>query len=275
MSTEVEGLSNKILAKIESEIGKVKDVDKRRRLLRFIVAAMSSIPWIGGIFSASTALQSEIEQAKTNELYNSWLLEHQNKIEDLGLTIQEILERFDSLGDVINDRIESEEYLQIVTKAFRTWDKSDTNDKREIIRNLIANATAINLCSDDVIRLFIDWIEKYHESHFYVIKFIYLNHGITRGEIWDRIYSSRPKENSAEADLYKLLIRDLSTGGVIRQHRPIDYNGNFIKKPSTKNKSNKSRIMKSAFDTTEHYELTELGSKFVHYCMEDIVKRIE
>ena len=273
MSNQVKGTSNKILAKVEAELGKITDEDKRRRLLRFIVAAMSSIPWIGGLFSASTALHSEIEQAKSNELFNSWLEEHQNKIGELGLTIQEIIERFDSLGDIINERLESEEYLQIVTKAFRTWDKSDTIDKRQIIRNLIANSAAINLCSDDVIRLFIDWIERYHESHFYVIKFIYLNHGITRGEIWDRIYPNRPREDSAEADLYKLLIRDLSTGGVIRQHRPTDYSGNFIKKaPSRKGKS---RTMKSAFDTTEPYELTELGAKFVHYCMEDIVKRIE
>jgi hypothetical protein len=32
--------------------------------------------------------------------------------------------------------------------------------------------------------------------------------------------------------------------------------------------------MKSAFDTDEPYELTELGRQFVHYAMTDVVPRL-
>ncbi len=45
-----------------------------------------------------------------------------------------------------------------------------------------------------------------------------------------------------------------------------------IVKKSTK--SSKSGILKSAFDNQEQYELTELGSQFVHYTMQDVVTQI-
>lgn len=274
MSEKPDIISNEILAKIEVELSKIKDGEKKRRITRFIIAALSSIPWIGGFLSASSSMHSEIEQSKNNEIYELWLQEHQSKIEELGKTIADILARFESFGDRINERLQSEEYLEIVRKGFRIWDKSDTTDKRDFIRRLLANSVATNLCSDDVIRLFLDWIEKYHESHFYVIKYIYQDLGITRGRIWDKIYGTRPREDSAEADLYKLLFRDLSTGGVIRQHRPVNYMGQYVKKAAPK-KRGSSSTLKSAFDNIEPYELTKLGSQFVHYCMEDVVPQIE
>jgi hypothetical protein len=76
--------------------------------------------------------------------------------------------------------------------------------------------------SDDVVRMFIDWISQYSELHFQVIGAIYNSGGITRGAIWRKIGKGRVREDSADADLYKLLFRDLSTGGVIRQNRETD-----------------------------------------------------
>ena len=35
-----------------------------------------------------------------------------------------------------------------------------------------------------------------------------------------------------------------------------------------------TRVMKSAFDDVEQYELTELGNQFVHYTMNEVVPRI-
>lgn len=104
---------------------------------------------------------------------------------------------------------------------------------------------------------------------------IYNSDGITRGEIWDRLGKGRPRENSAEADLYKLLFRDLSTGGVVRQHRQTDYAGNFIKKKRPKRAGSTDPRMKSAFDDEEGYELTALGQQFVHYAMTEITPKIE
>ena len=83
------------------------------------------------------------------------------------------------------------------------------------------------------------------------------------------------REDSAEADLYRLLIRDLSTGGVIRQHRRTTHDGRFLKQKATGRKRSSSGTMESAFEATKQYELTELGKQFVHYTMSEVVQRIE
>lgn len=144
-----------------------------------------------------------------------------------------------------------------------------------MLKKLITNAGAITLAPDDLIRLFIHWIDQYHETHFLVIKEIYKNQPITRGQIWDRIHGSRPRDNSAEADLFRYLIRDLSTGGVIRQQRETDAYGHFIKKDSRgQSRDAANHTMESAFENTKPYVLTELGKQFVHYVMEDVVSQI-
>lgn len=57
------------------------------------------------------------------------------------------------------------------------------------------------------------------------------------------------REDSAEADLFRLLVRDLSTGGVIRQHRETTGSGEFVRKvPARRPKGSGTRLMKSAFD---------------------------
>jgi putative transposase len=95
---------------------------------------------------------------------------------------------------------------------------------------LFGNAAASRLTSDDVVRMFIDWISHYSEMHFQVISAVYNNDGISRGEAWRKIGRGAVREDSADADLYKLLFRDLSTGGITRQHRAVDYYGNFREK---------------------------------------------
>jgi len=67
---------------------------------------------------------------------------------------------------------------------------------------------------------FFDWLDSYHEAHFAVIREIHKNQGPTRHDIWVAVYGDQlPREDSAKADLYRMLIRDLSRGGVIRQAR--------------------------------------------------------
>lgn len=123
--------------------------------------------------------------------------------------------------------------------------------------------------------MFIDWIGQYSALHFKVIGAIYNSRGISRGAIWRKIGKGQVREDSADVDLYKLLIRDLSTGGVIRQHRETDYHGNFISKPATKRSAGGgSRVLTSAFDEEDMYELTELGQHFVHYAMTELTSRI-
>jgi hypothetical protein len=86
---------------------------------------------------------------------------------------------------------------------------------------------------------------------------------------------SAPREDSSEADLFRYLIRDLSTGGVIRQERETDGFGNFLKKERTARSSyGATNVMESSFEDTKPYVLTALGKQFVHYVMDDVVPQI-
>jgi len=135
----------------------------------------------------------------------------------------------------------------------------------------------LDVVSDDVVSLFVDWLQNYSEFHFVVIGELYHNPGATRGQIWSNLGKGTVREDSAEADLFRLLVRDLSAGGIIRQHRETDYAGNFIaKRPQSGRPASRvaGRTMKSAFDDGEQYELTALGQQFVHYAMTELTLKI-
>ena len=52
-----------------------------------------------------------------------------------------------------------------------------------------------------------------------LIRINFVNLGFTRYDIWAEMYGEElPREDSAEADLFKYVIRELSTVGVIRKH---------------------------------------------------------
>ena len=103
-------------------------------------------------------------------------------------TLATIVERFQNLDDTIDERTQSREYLQLVRQAFRIWDGASTEEKRRYVVNVITNAAGTRLCSEDVIRLFLDWLNLYHESHFSVIRTIHAQPDVSRFEIWDSIY---------------------------------------------------------------------------------------
>ncbi len=156
------------------------------------------------------------------------------------------------------------------------WTVIDDIDNNQVdlgIRRCLANAAATKLCSDDVVRLFIRWIDKYDESHFAVIRVLYHNRGATRAFIWDQIHGEEVREDSAEADLFKLLIFDLNTGHVIRQIRDKTIDGRFLAQRRQGGSSRKT-VLESAFENTKPYELTELGSQFVHYVMNEVVQQV-
>jgi hypothetical protein len=201
----------------------------------------------------------------------------EDEIREKQKTILEIAARLDIHDEKIQQRIESKEYQSLLKKTFREWSGAESEDKRTYIRNILANAAASKMTSDDVVRLFIDWLRDYSELHFTVIGVIYSHSadGITRGGVWNELGKGHVAENSAEADLFKLLFRDLSTGSVIRQHREVDYYGNFVTKaPQRRAKGSGQKPLTSAFDDEESYELTELGKQFVHYAMSDLPMKI-
>jgi hypothetical protein len=236
------------------------------------------VPFAGGLFSAAAGAWSEHEQEKVNSFFKHWLKMLEDEIKEKEKTILEIMTRLDIHDEKTSKRIESKEYQSLLKKTFREWSGAESEDKRTYIRNILANAAASSLTSDEVVRLFIDWLATYSELHFKVIGVIYRHQsgGISRGGVWSELGKEAVPENSADADLFKLLFRDLSTGGVIRQHREVDYYGNFIPKISQRRpKGSGPKPITSAFDEDDNYELTELGKQFVHYAMTDLPLKIE
>ncbi len=260
--------------RLRAELEKATPSDRRRILEKFLLAALGSIPWVGGFLSAAASYKTEEPSLHANELQTRWLEEHEHKTEQLRADLAEISKRFENLGPQVDSRIQSEEYLALVRRAFRVWDRADTEEKRGYVRNLVANAAGTRICSDDVLRLFIDWLDTYHEVHFSVIREIYKQQRTSRFLIWDSIYGELPREDSAEADLFRLLIRDLSTGGVIRQERETNLAGQFLRKKVPRRHGNLPSTLESAFEENKIYVLTELGKQFVHYTMNEVVRRL-
>lgn len=251
------------------------DGRKSGKYSRILLAALSGIPWVGSFLGAAGTMSAEIENEQVSELQRLWLQEHQAKLQRLGATLAAIVDQLDGFGEELQERIQSDEYISLVRKGFRSWDQAETEEKREFVRKLLANAGGTKLCPDDLVRLFIAWIDTYHESHFAVIRVLHQNHGATRAQIWRHIHGKTVREDSAEADLFKLLIRDLSTGSVIRQHRDTTPHGEYLRKGRAATSARSSSgTMKSAFDDQEGYELTELGRQFVHYTMNELVTQI-
>lgn len=264
-----------IIETLNAELDKAEPSRGSRIAEKFFLAALSSIPWVGGVLSAAENFRTEQSSNKLNSIQTQWLREHQRKIQLLAQTLQTISQRFESIGADIDERIQSEEYLALVRKAFRIWDQADTGEKRRLLGNVVTNAASTRACSDDVIRLFLDWIELYNEVHFAVIREIFQNPASTRFDIWSGLYGEIPREDSSAADLYKFLIRELSTGGVIRQERDINAAGQFVRKRARHVRRGAAlATLESAFDDTKPYVLTALGKDFVHYTMNEIVTRI-
>ncbi|HJP92273.1 MAG TPA: hypothetical protein VJ875_09980 [Pyrinomonadaceae bacterium] len=243
------------------------------KYMRFVFAALGSIPWVGGLISASAALHAEREQGRVNELSRQWVEEHQQKIQHLNETLAQMISRLEQLGPQVEERLGDESYLGLVRYGFRVWDEAGTHSTRERVRQTLTNAAGTRICSDDVIRLFLLWLRNYDELHMRVVSVIHNNPGATRAFIWEQIHGEEVREDSAEADLFKLMIRDLSTGGVIRQHRHTTADGHFLSKRVPTRKA-KKLTLESAFEDSKPYELTKLGTQFVHYAMSELVPRI-
>lgn len=269
------GIAQEAEAFVRTELAKASSSDRRILIEKFVLAALGSIPWVGGFLSAAASFEMEGRTRRSNALHTQWLEEHARKLANLRLTLESIVNRFQNLGAVVDERIQTEEYLSLVRRAFQVWDDASTDEKRRYVGNVLVNSAGTRICSDDVIRLFLDWLNLYHESHFAVIRQIYSNRGITRYEIWDQIYGELPREDSAEADLFRMLIRDLSTGGVIRQDRETNQYGQFLRKQPPRGRHPSPTTMESAFEGTKPYVLTGLGQQFVHYTMNEVVTRIE
>jgi hypothetical protein len=240
-----------------------------------INAAAGLIPFVGGVLSAAAGAWSEAEQQTINKVFRQWLEMLEEELKEKSDTLIDIMARLDLQEERTKRRVESPEYQALLKKSFRNWAQIDTAEKRKKMRNLLSNAAASEATSDDVVRLFIDWIGQYSDFHFEVVGEIYRNPGITRAGIWENLGKPDVREDSAEADLFRLLVGQLSMGRVIRQARETDYTGRFLRKQASGTRKSASPYMKSSFDDKEQYVLTDLGEQFIHYVMNELVLRVE
>jgi hypothetical protein len=197
---------------------KAPSAGRKGKLGRAALTVAGSIPFAGGLFSAAAGYWSDNEQEKVNDFLTQWLEMLKEELSEKETTILEIASRLDMQDEEIQRRISSEDFQALLKKTFREWPSIDTEMKRTYVRNILSNAASSTLSSDDVIRLFLDWLNSYSNSHFEIIASIYNSSGITRGEMWRKMQRPLVREDSADADLFKLIVRDLSTGGIIRQY---------------------------------------------------------
>src|ERR1700688_3484956 len=159
-----------VIESIKAEIESATPSRKRQIFEALAMAALGSIPWVGGVVSAAASYADGKSQVERQDLLREWLQEHQAKLHELRATLEQMAMRLEGFGKEVEERITSEEYLMLVRKTFRLWDEADTQEKRRLLVQLITNSAGTRVCSDDVVRLFLDWVETYHEAHFAVIR---------------------------------------------------------------------------------------------------------
>lgn len=244
-------------------------------------AVSGAIPLAGGLLSAAAGVWGENEQEEMLNVLRAWMQMLEDELREKQRTMIDVMARLDIHDEEIAARVKSDEYQSILKKAFRNWAGTESRKKQEYIRNILSNAAAIRIVSDEVVFLFMDWLQDYSEFHFAVIGELYKHEGSTRRQIWENLGRARVREDSADADLFKLLIHDLSTGHIIRQHRETDYYGNFVTRtpqrtgPRPKPIPGAPKVAKSAFDDSDRYELTALGKQFVHYAMTELTLKLK
>lgn len=151
--------------------------------------ARGALQAVGGVLSVIAGAWSEGDQEKVNRFFEHWVRMLYDELKEKQETIIEIMimARLDLQAEVISQRVESKGYQALVKKTFREWSGAESDQNRVYIRNILSNAAASSVSSEDVVRMYIDWINQYFELHFQVIGGIYNAGGITRGEIWKKL----------------------------------------------------------------------------------------
>src|SRR5690242_12497479 len=79
----------------------------RRILEKFVMAAIGSIPWVGGFLAAAASIPGDEAEVRKDHLRSQWLDEHQRKLDQLRATLDEVSDRFEKLGPAIEERVQS------------------------------------------------------------------------------------------------------------------------------------------------------------------------
>ena len=109
--TTPESSEDKALVEIQAALAKTSVSTKRKVVEKFVLAALGSIPWVGGFISAAASMKVDQRNSEKDNLQTRWLEEHAKKMGNLADAIAGVVDRLDNLGDTIDERIQSEEYL--------------------------------------------------------------------------------------------------------------------------------------------------------------------
>ena len=60
----------------------------------------------------------------------------------------------------------------------------------------------------------------------------------------------------------------------VKDRNIVDYQGRFIKRSAPRKTASRSETMQTPFEDTKEYVLTELGSQFVGYVMNELTPQI-
>jgi len=70
-----------------AELAKLEPTRQQRVLRKFVLAALGSIPWVGGFMAALASIKEDEAQANVDNLQKQWLEEHARKIKELANTL--------------------------------------------------------------------------------------------------------------------------------------------------------------------------------------------
>src|SRR5437899_7408805 len=72
---------------------------RRQRIFEAIaLAALGSIPWVGGVIAAASSYKADESSKEKENLLREWLLEHQEKLQQLRATLEQMVFRLEGFG---------------------------------------------------------------------------------------------------------------------------------------------------------------------------------
>ena len=123
--------------------------NKHAQIGRFALQTIGgAVPLFGGFLSAIAGTWSEKEQERVNNFFKHWLKMIEDELQEKSKTVVEIMSRLDMQDQKIAERVESKEYQSLIKKTFRDWAGAESEEKRVLLRNILANAASVEIVSD-------------------------------------------------------------------------------------------------------------------------------
>lgn len=243
---------------------------------RLAATVLGVVPWVGAYLSVGASLAAEREQSAMNQALLRWLDVHEARFDALQASLTRVVREVEAAGEHARERLSDEAFLPLVRRAYQGWDRAQTDAKRARFERLLVNAAARRSegwSEPDRLRLFVEWIERYDDAHIAIVAAVHAHPGLTRLGIWRAVgpRGPLPREDSSDADLFRMLVHDLSLGRVMRQRRAVTSAGQFQRKGRTRGTGG---VLESSFDDRDPYELSALGRDFVGFVLESPTARI-